>query len=65
MKVIIDRFESDYAIVEKDEKEFYNIPRVLVSNAKEGDVIDISVDQEETNKRRMEVEDLMNDLFKD
>lgn len=65
MKVIIDRFESDYAVVEKDEKEFYNIPRVLVSNAKEGDVIDISVDQEETNKRRMEVEDLMNDLFKD
>lgn len=65
MKVIIDRFEGDYAVVEIDKEKFVNLPKELVPNAKEGDVIIIRVDHEETNKRKEHVKDLMNQLFED
>ena len=65
MKVIIDRFEGDYAVVEIDKGNFVNLPKELVPNAKEGDVIIIRVDHEETNKRKEHVKDLMNQLFED
>ena len=65
MKVIIDRFEGDYAVVEIDKEKFVNLPKELVPNAKEGDIIIIRVDHEETNKRKEHVKDLMNQLFED
>ena len=65
MKVIIDRFEGDYAVVEIDKEKFVKLPKELVPNAKEGDVIIIRVDHEETNKRKEHVKDLMNQLFED
>ena len=65
MKVIIDRFEGDYAVVEIDKEKFVNLPKELVPDAKEGDVIIIRVDHEETNKRKEHVKDLMNQLFED
>lgn len=63
MRVIVDRFEGDYAKVELDEGVFYDIPKVLVPDAKEGDVIDIIVNYEETEKLKSEVNNLINDLF--
>ena len=63
MRVIVDRFEGDYAKVELDEGVFYDIPKVLVPDAKEGDVIDIIVNHEETEKLKSEVNNLINDLF--
>lgn len=65
MKVIIDRFEGDYAVVEIDKGKFVNLPKELVPNAKEGDIVIIRVDREETNKRKEHVKDLMNQLFED
>ena len=65
MKVIIDRFEGDYAVVEIDKGKFVNLPKELVPNAKEGDIVIIRVDHEETNKRKEHVKDLMNQLFED
>ena len=65
MKVIIDRFEGDYAVVELDEGKFLNMPKELVPFAKEGDVIKITVDHEETKKRSEHITDLMANLFKD
>lgn len=65
MKVIIDRFEGDYAVVEIDKGNFVNLPKELVPNAKEGDIVIIRVDHEETNKRKEHVKDLMNQLFED
>lgn len=42
-RIIIDRFEGDYAVVERGE-EVYDIPKKLLpSNAKEGDIVEISV----------------------
>ena len=65
MKVIIDRFEGDYAIVEIAVGEFVNIPKILLSNAKEGDVIEISKDSKETINRKRNIQKLMNDVFED
>ena len=48
MKVIVDRFEGDYAVVEIAIGKCVNIPRVLVPDAKEGDIIKIEIEKKET-----------------
>lgn len=65
MKVIIDRFEGEYAVVEIAIGKFVNIPKILIPNANEGDVIKIEVDKNETEKRKKHIQDLMNNVFKD
>ena len=65
MKVIIDRFEGNYAVVEIDVGKFVNIPKVLLPNAKEGDVIKIEKDKKETKNRKKNIQKLMNDVFED
>ena len=65
MKVVIDRFEGSYAVVEINKGKFVNLPKELVPNEKEGDIVIIRVDHEETNKRKEHVKDLMNQLFED
>ena len=66
MKVIIDRFEGDFAIVELDAGVFVNMPRALVpAGAGEGSVISIEVDPEATNGRRESIKKLMKDVWVD
>lgn len=65
MRVIIDRFEGNYAVVETEDKVFYNIDRNLLVDAKEGDVIDIIINVEETKKRNNNISNLVNKLFED
>ena len=65
MDVIIDRFEGDYAVVEIDVGKFVNMPKILVPNAHEGDVVHISVEHDKTKEREDKIEDLMNRLFQD
>ena len=43
MKVVIDRFEGSYAVVEINKGKFVNLPKELVPDAKEGDVIVITI----------------------
>lgn len=65
-KLIIDRFEGDFAVCETEALEFVNLPKAaLPSGVKEGDVIAISIDKLETDKRKEKIEGLMNSLFKD
>lgn len=63
MKVIVDRFEGDYAVVEIAIGKCVNIPRVLVPDAKEGDIIKIEIEKKETEKRKKYIRDLMNNVF--
>lgn len=63
MKVIVDRFEGDYAVVEIAIGKCVNIPRVLVPDAKEGDIIKIEIEKNETAKRKKYIKDLMNNVF--
>ena len=64
MKVIIDRFEGSYAIVEMENKKTADLPIELVpKGAKEGTVINIVIDEKESEKIKKEVDGLMEDLW--
>ena len=51
MKVIIDRFEGQFAVVELPDKTLINMPSVLLPDASEGDVVSINIEHEETRQR--------------
>lgn len=64
MKIIIDRFEEKFARVELEDKTTLNMPKELIpKEAKEGDILEIKVNREETEKRRQEIEKRMEDLW--
>ena len=70
-KLIIDRFEGTYAICEDQEKKMVAISlNELPQGAKPGDVLQISgagelsVDQEETQRRRKKMAGLQSKLFR-
>ena len=65
MKVIVDRTEGEMFVVELENGKFANLPRVFAENAKDGDIIDISIDKNETEKRRKTINEKMDKLFKD
>lgn len=67
IKLIIDRFEGKYAILESQDKDpiIFDFPRhLLPKEAKEGTVlnINISIDQEETKRRKDKIQNLLNKL---
>lgn len=65
MKYIIDRFEGDFAIVELSDETLVNIPKSAIPpDAKEGSVIDVTVDKDSTAARTKKINNLMGDLFK-
>ncbi len=67
MRVVIDRFEGDYAICETENRQMINIRKNDIPfNAKEGDVLKINIefDREETMRRKEEAEKLSDDLWK-
>lgn len=63
MKVIIDRFEDEKAILELEAGSNIEVPKILVNEFKEGDVIDITLNKEETKNRSNKINELMNSLF--
>ncbi|WP_303871903.1 DUF3006 domain-containing protein [Acetobacterium wieringae] len=70
MKVIIDRFEGDYAVCEKEDRKMIDIQKAKIPvDAKEGDVLEIDNDQitidvAATKKRKLELENLAKNLWK-
>jgi hypothetical protein len=70
MKVIIDRFEGNYAVCEKPDRTMINIEKSkLPPGAREGDVLLInedivSLDKSETARRKKSMDKLMNELWK-
>ncbi len=65
MKVIIDRFEGDFAVVELPDGEIVDLPCALFADAKEGDIISITVDADETAKRRERIAQLQESIWAD
>lgn len=65
MKVIIDRFEGEYAIVELEEKNIVEVPKILIPGAKEGDIIKIEILKQETNSQKEQIQKLINKVFED
>lgn len=65
MKVILDRFEGDYAIVELPDRTMIDMPkRLLPKEAKEGDVIEIKILIDETKEIHNKVDKLTKGLWK-
>ncbi len=70
MKVTIDRFEGDFAVCEKPDRTMINIRKDKIpSDIKEGDVLiiegeNIKIDARATRKRKKNINNLMNDLWK-
>jgi len=65
---IIDRLEEEWAVIETEERKTFNLPRkILPAEAKEGDVIKITVeiDNEQTQIRRKKSESLLEDFFEE
>ncbi len=65
---IIDRFEGDWAVVEWEDGITFNFPRALLpEDAVSGDVLtlSVSVDREETERRRARIRRLESDLFRE
>ncbi|MGH4137515.1 DUF3006 domain-containing protein [Clostridium sp.] len=70
MKGIVDRFEGDYAVVELDDGKMINInKKKLPTGVQEGMVIHISesitINIDETNKRKKEIEKLTETLWEE
>ena len=69
MKVIIDRFEGNYAVCEKENREMINIHKSKIPvAAKESDVLSIdkdiiTIDIAETAARKKQIERIMKDLW--
>lgn len=65
MRVILDRYEGDYAVVELESGELVNMPRMLAMNAEEGDIIELRILEKETNERKAYIQNLADQLFED
>lgn len=65
MQVIVDRIENDYLVVELEDGNVIDMPKELCPKAKEGDVIDIFINEEDTKNRKEEVKNLMEEVFLD
>lgn len=64
MQVIVDRVEKEYLVVELEDGSISNISRNII-DANEGDVIDITINEEATNMRKNKIIELMDSLFED
>ena len=55
MKWIIDRFEGDFAVVECD-GSYFDLPKyALPKDADEGDVVEVTINKNETEKVKKSV----------
>lgn len=65
MKVIIDRIEGNYAVVEISKGKMVTVSKELFAGANEGDVVEITVLKKETEERKKKIEKLMDNVFED
>ncbi len=65
MKVIVDRIEENYLIIELENGKTYEIPKEIIPEVIEGDVINLEIDRKETKNRQKKIKNIMNQVFKD
>lgn len=66
MRIIVDRFEGNIAVVELEDGSVIDCPKALLpTNAKEGSIINITVDEKATKEKLKKNTERMNRLFKD
>ena len=65
MKLTLDRFEGELAVVISENGERFQLPRKILDGAKEGDLISVTVDADATEEKRKKIKGLMDSLFVD
>ena len=65
MQGIVDRMEGEWIVLELESGEMVNLPRKILPEAAEGDVIVCSVDQEKTAQRREKLRELRRRLWEE
>ena len=63
MRVVIDRLEGDIAVVELENGKVIDAPKVLFSDAKEGDIVYIEINREETEAKKDEIQSRFDNLI--
>ena len=63
MEVIVDRIEEDFLVLELEGEKHVNVPKMLIPNAREGDIIDMNINYEKRAKRESEINNLKSKLF--
>jgi hypothetical protein len=65
MKLVVNRIENGFAVVETKDGNFENIPiSALPDDVSEGAVIEVNILYEETAKKEKEIKEKLNNLFK-
>ena len=68
MKVILDRYEEEYALCEMEDRSMLHLPKKHLPPAVQvGDVLEISIKicKDETLKRKQNIEKLADSLWED
>lgn len=65
MEVIVNRIEDNYLVLELENGNVIDVPKELIPEAKEGDIITIAIDKDKTNTRRKEMQELVDSVFED
>lgn len=63
MEVIVNRIEGNYLVLELKDGNIVDVPKKLIPEAREGDIIRISIDKEETDKKKEEMQELVDSVF--
>jgi len=63
MRVVIDRLEGDIAVVELENGKVIDAPKVLFSDAKEGDIVYIEINRDETESKKDEIQSRFDNLI--
>jgi len=64
MKVIIDRIEKGFFVIELPNGSIGKMSLNILPEAKEGDVINIKQLKKDTSDKKASIKKLMNDVFK-
>jgi hypothetical protein len=64
-RIVVERFEGEFAVVELPDRSMENVPRTLLpEETQEGDVIDIEVNQAATKEKKERIQSLLEEVWK-
>ncbi len=65
MTYFVDRIEEKSLVLENEDGRLFTVPKGLIPMAKEGDCVDIQVNEDKTKSRQAEMSRLVDELFLD
>lgn len=63
MKIVIDRIEDEIAVCELENGEFVEAPLALFGEVKEGDIITLAVEEQQTEDIKEKMQNKLSALF--